>query len=224
MTQSRKIFRIFFKNLDFHAFRDSWWRLVRGWKVQSRELYRDFRGLACDFLAGRPSSREKHLEKFSSILFSKCFAAYPGNLTQSRKLRVLHKEVLFQYWFQKGSSFFPHIQWMFIFWSEFHSFNTTMFTHKIFNFFVTTFSIFKERFGFCLLFFIFIIYYLFLLDCVFLMIFVSLLIVYGYLIFWWNHCVICGGHLLIYSILSQYWVITNTYTLIVMFWTFISSF
>ena len=30
------------------------------------------------------SSREKHLEKFSRILFSKCFAAYLGDLTQSR--------------------------------------------------------------------------------------------------------------------------------------------
>ena len=44
------------------------WRLVRKWKVQSREVHRDFRGLACDSLAGRPSSREKHLENFFTIL------------------------------------------------------------------------------------------------------------------------------------------------------------
>ena len=29
------------------------------------------------------SSHEKHIEDFSRILFSKCFAAYPGDLTQS---------------------------------------------------------------------------------------------------------------------------------------------
>ena len=47
------------------------------------------------------SSREKHLEKFSRILFSKCFAAYPKDLTQSRKSRVLHIEGYFQSCFQK---------------------------------------------------------------------------------------------------------------------------
>ena len=36
---------------------------------------------------------------------------------------------------------FPRIQWLFFF-------NTIVLTHIIFNYFVTTFSIFKERFGF----------------------------------------------------------------------------
>ena len=44
-----------------------WW-VVREWKVQSRGLLKDFRGLARDSLAGRPSSREKHLEKFFKLL------------------------------------------------------------------------------------------------------------------------------------------------------------
>ena len=35
--------------------------------VQSREVHRNFRGSACDSLAGRPSSCEKHLENFSQF-------------------------------------------------------------------------------------------------------------------------------------------------------------
>ena len=37
MPQSQKILRIFFKIWVFNVSRDSVWRLVRGWKVQSRE-------------------------------------------------------------------------------------------------------------------------------------------------------------------------------------------
>lgn len=51
------------------------WRLVRERKVQSRGLLRDFRGSACDSLAGRPSSREKHLEKFFKFLSLSVLAA-----------------------------------------------------------------------------------------------------------------------------------------------------
>ena len=47
------------------------------------------------------SSREKHLKFFSRILFSKCFAAYPGDLTQLQKSRVFHIEGCFQDCFQK---------------------------------------------------------------------------------------------------------------------------
>ena len=38
-------------------------------------LLRDFRGLARDSLAGRPSSREKHLEKFFKLLSLSVLAA-----------------------------------------------------------------------------------------------------------------------------------------------------
>ena len=44
-----------------------------------------------DLFAGGRSSREKHLEKFSRILFSKCFVAFPGDWLAtwiSRKNRV----------------------------------------------------------------------------------------------------------------------------------------
>ena len=118
MSQSWKILRIFFKILGFYVSRGLVWRLVRGWKVYSRGVHRDFRGLPRDSLAGRLSSCEKHLENISNFVF-KCSGGWPWRLarylTQSRTSHVLHKEDLFQYWFQKGSSFFPRIQWIFIF-------------------------------------------------------------------------------------------------------------
>ena len=49
------------------TFAGHFWRLVCEWKVQSRGSLRDFRGSARDSLAGRPSSREKHLDKFSKF-------------------------------------------------------------------------------------------------------------------------------------------------------------
>lgn len=74
-------------------FAGQFWRLVREWKVQSRDSLRDFRGSARDSLAGRPSSREKHLEKFFTLFIIECFGGLSwrlcGDLTQSRKSRVL---------------------------------------------------------------------------------------------------------------------------------------
>ena len=70
------------------------WRLVRKWKVQSRGLLRDFCGSARDSLAGRPSSREKHLENFFKILSLNVLAAWPGDwlVTHlSREKRVFGK-------------------------------------------------------------------------------------------------------------------------------------
>ena len=60
-------------------FAGQFWRLVREWKVQSRGLLRDFRGSARDSLAGRPSSREKHLEKFFKFLSLSVLAAWTGD-------------------------------------------------------------------------------------------------------------------------------------------------
>ena len=87
------------------------------------------------------------------------------------------------------------------FWSHFPYFNTTMVNSKILNYFVTIFSIFKERFRFCPLLFIFHSYCLFLMDFVLSMIFLYLLTVFGYLIVWCLHCVFSSGYILIYSIL-----------------------
>jgi len=60
------------------------WRLVREWKVQSRGSLRDFRGSARDSLAGRPSSREKHLEKFFKFLSLSVLAAWSGDFLATR--------------------------------------------------------------------------------------------------------------------------------------------
>ena len=70
------------------------WRLVREWKVQSWGLLRDFRGLAHDSLTNRPSSREKHLEKFFKFLSLSVLAAWTGDLVAthfSREKRVFGK-------------------------------------------------------------------------------------------------------------------------------------
>ena len=56
------------------------WQLVCEWKIQSRGLHRDFHGSARDSLAGRPSSREKHLENFFKILSLSVLAAVRLNL------------------------------------------------------------------------------------------------------------------------------------------------
>ena len=59
--------------------------------VQSRGSLRDFRGSPRDLLAGRPSSREKHLEKFFKILFLSVLATLAGDCVatySSRENRV----------------------------------------------------------------------------------------------------------------------------------------
>ena len=55
----------------------------------------DFRGLPRDFLAGRTSNHEKHLDKFFKIFVLSVLVTGPSDLTQSRKSRVLRKEVSF---------------------------------------------------------------------------------------------------------------------------------
>ena len=72
-------------------FAGHFWRLVCEWKVQSRGLLRDFRGSARDSLAGRPSSREKHLEKIFKFLSLSVLAAWSGDCVatySSRENRV----------------------------------------------------------------------------------------------------------------------------------------
>ena len=71
------------------------WQLVRKWKVQSRGVHRDFRDSVSDSLAGRPSSREKHLENFFTILSLSVLTACPGDFLAthpSRKRRVFGKK------------------------------------------------------------------------------------------------------------------------------------
>ena len=63
-----------------HEFPGQFWRLIHEWKVQSRGLLRDFRGSTRDSLAGRPSSRKKHLEIFFKILSLSVLATSLGGL------------------------------------------------------------------------------------------------------------------------------------------------
>ena len=68
--------------------RDLIWRLVREWKLQSLGVLKIFHGSLHDFLAGGPSSREKHLNKFFQF-FSQGFWRLVRDSFQSRKSCVL---------------------------------------------------------------------------------------------------------------------------------------
>ena len=75
-------------------FAGQFWRLVREWKVQSWGLLRDFRGSTRDSLAGRPSSRKKHLENFSKFclwMFWRLVLAACWQLTSVAKNACLAK-------------------------------------------------------------------------------------------------------------------------------------
>ena len=84
------------------------WQLVREWKVQSQGVHRDFHGSTRDYLAGRPSSREKYLEKFFKFLPSMCFAAY---LATNWRLDPVVKNACFAFsgQFFKTCSVFPRV-------------------------------------------------------------------------------------------------------------------
>ena len=73
MPQLRKILRIFFKIWVFNVSHDSVWRLVRGWKVQSREGSEIFPAYLTAYLATFSRVElpvaKKHLENFFKFLF-----------------------------------------------------------------------------------------------------------------------------------------------------------
>ena len=56
-----------------------WWLVCKS-KVQSRGVHKDFRNSACDSLTSRPSSCEKHLENFFTILSLSVLVACLGDL------------------------------------------------------------------------------------------------------------------------------------------------
>ena len=120
-------------------------------EVPVARVLRDFRNLFRDFLAGRTSSREKHLQNFSKF-FLKCSRDRPWrlarDLVQSRKLCVYTIKA-FSWTGFKNFSFFPRISRLFILLSFFYSFRITVFTHNISIFFFTSSPIFKERYRFC---------------------------------------------------------------------------
>ena len=102
MSQSQKILRKIFKNLGFYVSRGSVWQLVRGWKVQSRGVHRDFCDLPRDFLVGRLSNREKHLEKFSDFWFLSFSRLV---LATCARLGSVAKITCFAYWGLLSRSF-----------------------------------------------------------------------------------------------------------------------
>ena len=143
-----------------------------------RGVYRDFHGSVRDSLQSQKTLRKFFFQKFSF----KCSGGWPWrlarNLMQSRKTHVLHRKILFLYWFQKGFSFLSLA-------SSYCSSSTPSCSHTSVSTNLSPLSHSSRKgLGFCLLLFIFLIYCIFLLDCVFLLIFVYLLIVHGYLIFW----------------------------------------
>ena len=74
----------------------------------SRGVHRDFRGSARDSLAGRPSSREKHLENFFTIFPLSVLAACPGVLLATCLSRD-NACSTFRRQFLKLFQFFPRI-------------------------------------------------------------------------------------------------------------------
>ena len=179
------------------------WRLVRKWKVQSQRVHRDFRSSARDSLASETSSRKKHLEIFSKLLAWSILAGVSSDSLAtylSRENRMFCKMSSFSTLFSKRVLIcLSCILRLFTFWSYFQLFKITVVISKILHHFVTILSIFKKRYGFCRLLFIFHWYYLFLVDFVFYLVFVYLLTV-----FWLFECLMflffCGFNL-IHSIL-----------------------
>ena len=80
MPQSRKILRIFFKIWVFNAFRDSVWRLVRGWKVQSRGDSEIFAAYLATPSRVELSVAKKHFDKFFKIFVLSVMATGPIDL------------------------------------------------------------------------------------------------------------------------------------------------
>ena len=91
------------------------WQLVREWKVQSREVHRDFRGSARDSFASETSSREKHLENFSKLLIWSVLAGGSGDYLATylscKKWVFCIVRAFFKIFFSFPSNFL----WLFIF-------------------------------------------------------------------------------------------------------------
>ena len=128
------------------------WRLVCEWKVQSWGVHRDFRGSARDSLAGRHSSREKHLENFSLFWL---WVFWRLTLTSCWQLSLVTKNTCFA--FQKQFLkpflvFFPPQSFVTI-----HCLlclnllkRHSVHTQTLLNLSLSS-PIFKKRYGFCFL-------------------------------------------------------------------------
>ena len=180
MLQSRKRLKIFFKNLEFHAFRSSGWWLVRRWKVQSRGVHRDFRGSVRDSFTSGTSSRKKNIEIFLESFLSSVLVAGPGDLHAiwfSRENRVFCTKWV-NFW---TFSVFP---------SNFHdcslsspfqtSFKLIVSLSKNLHFYIISTSFFKKRYGFSYYLIVFHVYSMCFLDfCVVVWVLWHMLFTYG---------------------------------------------
>ena len=126
--------------------RDLIWRLVREWKLQSLGVLKIFHGSLHDFLAGGPSSREKHLNKFFQF-FSQGFWRIFRDSFQSRKSFVLRfKNSLLK----KKKNQFSLVHFDYSLSCPFISLSQT---HRVSHknppiFFIISTSNFKKRYGF----------------------------------------------------------------------------
>ena len=139
-------------------------------------------------------------------MFWRVILATLWRLTSVAKIACFAKWARFQHYSQKGVLICLFcILWLFTFWSYFHYFNITVVIFKFFHQSVTILSIFKERYGFCPLLFVFLQWLPFPHFFVFYLVFIYLLPMFGYLSVWCFHfCVV-----LIWSTLycSNIWVI-----------------
>ena len=79
-SRSQKRVRKFFQNFGFLNFSQLGLATCLRVEAPVARLYKIFRGSLRDFLAGVPSSHEKHLENFSKILSLRCLVAWLGDL------------------------------------------------------------------------------------------------------------------------------------------------
>ena len=79
-SRSQKRVRKFFQNFGFLNFSQLGLATCLRVEAPVARLYKIFRGSLRDFLAGVPSSHEKHLENFSKFLSLRCLVAWLGDL------------------------------------------------------------------------------------------------------------------------------------------------
>ena len=94
MSQLGKILRIFFKIWFFYFFSRLSLATCSRVEVPIARILKDFRGLRRDFLMGKTSSCEKHLQKIFKFFVSKVFSGLPW---QFSRLKLVAKNACFAF-------------------------------------------------------------------------------------------------------------------------------
>ena len=179
MPQSRKILRIFFKIWIFNVPRDSVWRLVRGWKVQSQRDSEIFVAYLATLL-----QVELLVAKNTQINFSKflswVFWRLARDLTLENRVfcanRSVFKRVQFSLNISDCSLSSPFQT----------SFKLTVSLSKNLHFYIISTWFFKKRYGFSYNLIAFHVYCMCFLDfCVVVWVLWHLLFMYGMGLFYW---------------------------------------